>query len=65
MNDENKLRSEYKAKGYHDLGSINVNSKAAQAYHQSKNKEWYKIGNNLDFIVFHDLKSFATVDSGD
>ena len=65
MRDETQLKKEYEAKGYRDLGSVNTKLDTARAVQNSKDKEWIKIGRNYDLVVCHDIKAFATIDSGD
>ena len=65
MYDEIILYNKYKAMGYKNLGCVNINPQAYEAMQKSTNKEELKIGRCEYFIVCHDLKAFATVDSGD
>ncbi len=65
MYDEILLYNKYTAMGYKNLGCINTNKNAYSMVQKSTNKEELKIGRCEYFIVCHDLKAFATVDSGD
>lgn len=65
MYDETTLVQEWRKKGYKDLGVANMNLAAARAIQGSKDQQSFRIGRNYDFIVCHDLKVFARLDSGD
>lgn len=65
MNNENTLREYYTKRGYKNLGNLNFSEKAADAYHQSKDKQSHEIGRCFYLIACHDLKVFFTLDSSD
>ena len=65
MYDEVMLYNKFTAMGYKNLGCVNINPKAHEAVQKSNNAEWFKTGRCEQFVVCHDLKVFATVDSGD
>lgn len=59
------MEREYLQKGYKNLGCVNINRKAYEAFQKSTDKQEFKIGRCEYLVVCHDLRVFATIDSGD